>query len=232
MGPELKSSTCRAPPFAMRHGPAAEFGKWSEVSEPQASLSGLASSCLGPEEEPPGRARPLNSLVGYVHGGPTPRGSRSRGPGARKDSASPHSSRQADPATATHPCLPRDTVCAGTVPPPQSHSSQNSGEVSEPPQPQLPPPLRTAGTGPFSSQQPRHLETGETRGSRDLFLLSCQVFLGGGGSQTSDCLCFLTLSGVFLKWLFVILPRLTHLSQQPWKTLSPALLSAERLDSV
>lgn len=51
-------------------------------------------------------------------------------------------------------------------------------------------------------------------------------------SQTSDCLCFLTFSGVFLKWLFVILSWLTYLPQQPWKTLSLVLLSAECLDSV
>lgn len=37
--------------------------------------------------------------------------------------------------------------------------------------------------------------------------------------QTSDCLRFVSFSGVFLKWLFVILPPLTHLSRQPWKTL-------------
>lgn len=35
--------------------------------------------------------------------------------------------------------------------------------------------------------------------------------------QTCDCLSFETSSGVFLKWLFVILPRLALLSQQLWK---------------
>lgn len=35
--------------------------------------------------------------------------------------------------------------------------------------------------------------------------------------KTCDCLSFVTSSGVFLKWLFVILPRLTCLSQQLWK---------------
>lgn len=60
------------------------------------------------------------------------------------------------PAQPCHSTVPRVFPGhSGAVPLPRPHSSQNSGEVSEPPQPQLPASLRTVGTGPFSSQQPR-----------------------------------------------------------------------------
>lgn len=138
-----------------------EFGKRNEVREPEASLSGLASLWLGPEEKLPGHEWPhMNSLVDYAPGGPHP--PRNPKPGRVPDwwpdsglKQPPTFIQPARPAIPTHLCLPRDTECSGTVPPPRPHSSQNSGEVSEPPQPQLPAPLRTAGTGPFSSQQPR-----------------------------------------------------------------------------
>lgn len=35
--------------------------------------------------------------------------------------------------------------------------------------------------------------------------------------QTCDCFSSVTSSDVFLKWLFVMLPRLTRLSRQLWK---------------
>lgn len=65
----------------------------------------------------------------------------------------------------------------------------------------------------------------------NLFLLSCQGFWG-------VCVSSLRLSllcdffGVFLKWLFVILPWLTHLSQQLWKTHNPLLFSTEHWECV
>lgn len=47
--------------------------------------------------------------------------------------------------------------------------------------------------------------------------------------QTCDCLSFETFSGVFLKWLFVILPRLSHLSQQLWKNVVCPWRSSTRI---
>lgn len=108
----------------------------------------------------------------------------------------------------------------GTVPPPGWHRSQNSGEVSEPPQPQLPPPLRT-GTGPFSSQQPPQTvskPSGLEAPPGLVFALSSDL----RWAPVSDFFW-----GV-LKWLFVILPRLTHLSQPPRRVENTQPCSAGR----
>lgn len=152
-------------------------------------------------------------------------GARSLGPGGTLLPNRWPVSRLEQPHTLTQPAWACHSRPSPTIFPerrsPQGlshHNSQNSGEVSDPPQPQLPTPLRTAGTGLFSISNRDCLET--IRGSLMTCFCSLVRVLGVCVSQTSDCLCFVTFSGVFLKWLFVILPPLAHLSRQPWKTLS------------
>lgn len=98
---------------------------------------------------------------------------------ARQGSASHYSCSldRRSPHTCAHPswpCLshslpthfPRDTENLGTVP----HHSQNSGEVSEPPPPQVLVPLRSTGTGPI-------LKSATTRSSKPAGpRLPCDLF--------------------------------------------------------
>ena len=136
----------------------------------------------------------------------------------------------ARPCHSHTPCLPRDSAVLRGCPTTGPRSSQNTGEVSEPPQPQLLAPLRTGWDRPVLKVSNRDcLETRRSGGSPLTCFCSLVRVLGVCVcvcvcvcvSQTFDCLCFLTSSGVFLKWLFVILPLLTPLSQQRWKTLNP-----------
>lgn len=200
-----------------------QFGKLSKVRGAPAFPLWLGFLVVGSsvqvlKEPGEGDFAPWNSQMDYVQGGLPLPGGRCQKPGARWDSASclwagtaPHCHPASLALPFPHPSVFPETHSTRGL---SHHNSPNSGEVSKPPRAQLPAPPRTAGTGSLSSQQPRPRSRNHEgyRLPRDLFLLSCQGF-GGGVFQNSDCLCFVTFSGVFLKWLFVILPPLTHLSQ-------------------
>lgn len=85
--------------------------------------------------------------------------------------------------------FPETPSVSGTVPPPRPHDSQNSGEVSEPPQPQLLAPLRTCWDRPVGKSATATVSKPSGRRlPMTCFCSLVRVLRGVCTSQTSDCL--------------------------------------------